>query len=213
VIVVIGSPRLRGSGPEADVAGLAASVAVAAAAEGARVELIGKIGDDPAGDAVLLALARHGVGHVAMLRDPARPTTVVPDADEPIDPDASDPPASESSTTVDAGDRPILDGADAGLALRYLPEIGVIVAVHVGADALSEAVAAATWAETSLVAVVQPDQDAAGGLPVGSLSLAVADEDESAAGAAIGRYAAAIDRGVAASDAYAALVASGSASA
>jgi len=213
VIVVIGSPRLRGSGPEADVAGLAASVAVAAAAEGARVELIGKIGDDPAGDAVLLALARHGVGHVAMLRDPARPTTVVPDADEPIDPDPSDLPAAEASTAVDADDGPILDGADAGLALRYLPEIGVIVAVHVGADVLSEAVAAATWAETSLVALVPPDGDAADGLPAGSLSLAVADEDESAAGTSIGRYAAAIDRGEPPRDAYAALVASGSASA
>jgi hypothetical protein len=213
VIVVIGSPRLRGSEPDADVAGLAASMAVAAAAEGARVELIGKIGDDPAGDAVLLALARRGVGHVAMLRDPARSTTVVPDEDEPMDPDAPGPAATGTSTTADAADRPILDGADAGLALRYLPEIAVIVAVHVRADVLSEAVAAAGWTATSLVVVVPPDQGAAEGLPVGSVSLAVADEDESAAGASIGRYAAAIDRGEPPRDAYAALVAFGSTSA
>ena len=59
MIAVIGTPRLRGTGSDADVAGLAAAIAAAAAAAGSRVELIGKLGDDSPGDAVLLALARH----------------------------------------------------------------------------------------------------------------------------------------------------------
>ncbi|HEX4812269.1 MAG TPA: PfkB family carbohydrate kinase, partial [Nonomuraea sp.] len=73
VIVVVG-----GLAASPDVsprpAGLAAAVAAGAARGGARVELVSRIGDDPDGDAVLLALARAGVGHVAVLRDAARPT-------------------------------------------------------------------------------------------------------------------------------------------
>ena len=38
------------------------------------VQLVGRVGEDPAGEATLLALARDGIGHVATLRDPARPT-------------------------------------------------------------------------------------------------------------------------------------------
>ena len=46
---------------------------------GARpeVQLVGRVGEDPAGDATLLALARSGIGHVAMLRDPAHSTAVL----------------------------------------------------------------------------------------------------------------------------------------
>lgn len=58
-------------------AGLAAQIAVAAAARGAPVELVGKLGDDPAGDATLFALTRAGVGHAAILRDAVRPTPIV----------------------------------------------------------------------------------------------------------------------------------------
>ena len=47
MIVVIGSLRLRGYGDEADVAGLTASIASAAAADGALVEVITRLGDDP----------------------------------------------------------------------------------------------------------------------------------------------------------------------
>jgi hypothetical protein len=192
VIVVIGSLRLRGSGPDADAAGLAASIAAAAAAEGARVELIGKLGDDPAGDAVLLSLARHDVGHVALLRDLGRVTTTVEETDEPIDADAGDGPPAASGDVADA---PTLDAADVGLALRYLPEIAVIVPVHLPTDVLAEAIAAAGWAETSLVVVVPADDEPPDGLPGRAVTLAAADEDESAVGQAIGRYAAALDRG------------------
>lgn len=208
MIVVIGSLRLRGSGPDAEAAGLAASIAAAAAASpGTRVELIGKLGDDPAGDAVLLSLARHGVGHVALLRDPARRTTTIASAgDEAIDADADGDPATEP---VDGGDAPTLEAADVGLALRYLPEIAVIVAVHLPADVLVEAAAAAGWAETSLLVIVPADDTPPDGLPERAVTLAAADEDESAVGAAIGRYAAALDRGEPADAAYDTLIAAG----
>ncbi len=207
MIVVIGSLRLRGSGSDAEAAGLAASVATAAVSPGARVELIGKLGDDPAGDAVLLSLARHGVGHVALLRDPARrTTTLAADIDEPLDADSGDDPASEPKG---AGDAPTLEAADVGLALRYLPEIAVIVAVHLPPDVLAEAAAAAGWAETSLLVIVPADDTPLDGLPERAVTLAAADDDESAVGAAIGRYAAALDRGEPADAAYDTLIAAG----
>jgi hypothetical protein len=221
VIAVIGTPRLRGAGPEADVAGLATAIAAAAAAGGSRVEFIGKTGDDPAGDAVLLAMARHFVGHVATLRDPARPTPVVPADDEPIDVDASgtasDPDAGGPETAAQAAvqaavpEGPALDAADVGLALRYLPELAVIVTVHVTPDVVDEAVAAAGWAQTSLVVVLRPEEPVPEGLPEQAVVVAVADHDdiEAGAGAAIGRYAAALDQGEAAAEAFDALVASG----
>lgn len=206
MIVVIGSLRLRGSGPDAEAAGLAASVATAAASPGARVELIGKLGDDPPGDAVLLSLARHGVGHVALLRDPARRTMIASTGEEPIDADAEGDPAAEP---IDAGDVPTLEAADVGLALRYLPEIAVIVAVHLPPDVLAEAAAAAGWAETSLLVIVAADDLPPDGLPERAVTLAAADEDESAVGDAIGRYAAALDRGEPADAAYDTLIAAG----
>jgi hypothetical protein len=223
VITVIGTPRLRGTGPEADVAGVAAAIAAAAAAGGSRVEFIGKTGDDPAGDAVLLAMARHFVGHVATLRDPARPTPVVPAEDEPTDVDASgaasEPDAAEARAT-DAGDPqaaapegPALEAADVGLALRYLPELAVIVTVHVTPDVIDEAVAASSWAQTSLIVVLRPGETVPEGLPEQTVVVAVADEDDIGAGAgsAIGRYAAALDQGESAAEAFDALVASGAA--
>lgn len=211
MIAIIGTPRLRGSGSDADVAGLAAATAVAAAAAGSRVELIGKVGDDPPGDAVLLALTRHFVGHVATLRDPARQTPVIPAVDEPVALDGTEGAAVEASVTPPEG--PVLDAADVGLALRYLPELAVIVTVHASTDVVEEAVAASGWAQTALVVVVPPDAVAPEGLPETATVVAVADDDdlEAGAGAAIGRYAAAIDHGEPASEAYADLVATGSA--
>ena len=212
MIVVIGSLRLRGSGPDADAAGLAASIAAAAATEGARVELIGKLGDDPAGDAVLLSLARQGVGHVALLRDPGRRTTTTAAAiDERVDVEAREAATADvgAAEPAGSGESPTLEAADAGLALRYLPEISVIVAVHLAPGVLAEAAAAAGWADTSLVVVVPADGVPPDGLPAGAVTLAAADGDESAVGGAVGRYAAALDRGDPAAAAYDVLVAAG----
>ncbi len=211
MIAVIGTPRLRGTGPEAEVAGLAAAIAAAAAAGGSRVEFIGKTGDDPAGDAVLLAMARHFVGHVATLRDPARPTPVVLAEDEPIDVDGAPQAGSEAAPEPAAKEGPALEAADVGLALRYLPELAVIVTVHVTPGVIDEAVAASSWAETSLIVVLRPEEPVAEGLPEQAVVVAVADDDDMGAGAgsAIGRYAAALDQGEPAAEAFDALVASG----
>jgi hypothetical protein len=214
VIGVVGTPRLRGSGPEADVAGLAAAIALAAADAGSRVELIGKVGDDPAGDAVLLGLTRHHVGHVATLRDPARPTLVIPAVDEPADVDGTEATPTEPATPVQPTlEGPVLEAADVGLALRYLPELAVIVTVHTTPDVVEEAVAASGWAQTAVIVVVSPGVAAPESLPETATVVAVADDDqlEGGAGAAIGRYAAALDQGEPASEAYAELVATGSA--
>lgn len=120
MIVVLGRPALGppladGSRP---LEGLAAQVAVAAAHHGARVELVGTVGEDPAGDAVAVALGAAGVGHAAMLRDPAGATP----------------------GGAVRGPRPRLDAGDVGLGLSYVPDCRVIVV----ADDLDEAAAAAT---------------------------------------------------------------------
>jgi ribokinase len=215
VIAVIGTPRLQGQAPDADVAGLAASIAAAAAGAGSRVELVGKVGDDPAGDTVLLALARHGVGHVATLRDPARMTPVVTVLDDPadLDLDVDTPVESDTAEASSQAPRaaPVLEAADVSLAMRYLPELAVIVTVHVAPEVVAEAVAAAGWARTGLIVVADPAADPPEGLPAGALAIAVADHDElgAGAGAAIGRYAAALDRGDPADAAYAELTATG----
>lgn len=49
----------------------AGSIAERAAADGETVEAIATIADDAAGDAILLALAKAGVRHAAVLRTPA----------------------------------------------------------------------------------------------------------------------------------------------
>src|SRR3954454_19508280 len=81
MVVVVGVPVWRAGearGPD----GMAARIAIAAATAGASVELVGRVGDDPTGDALVVGLAQAGVGHVAVLRDSGRETPVVvpPDA-------------------------------------------------------------------------------------------------------------------------------------
>jgi hypothetical protein len=213
VIVVIGAIGLRGTIEEPAIDGLAPEIARAAAAAGARVELISKAGDDPAGDAVLLALARAGVGHVATLRDPARLTPVRPQPDEPTDP--ADPAAEAEIDLASEGDvgatgepdsapeaPPTLDAADIALALRYLTDFEVLVAVHASSDLLAEAVVAAGWTGARLVVVVESDTDIPAGVPADALVVAAAADDAEGVGARIGRYAAALSRGDDAATAY-----------
>ena len=78
VIVVVGDPTLRpsGGGAPAQAGGNAAAVARACAVAGATVQLAGKVGDDPAGDEILLVLTREGIGHVALLRDAGTATRI-----------------------------------------------------------------------------------------------------------------------------------------
>jgi hypothetical protein len=193
VIVVIGAAALRGEAP----VGLAARAALAAAASGTSVELITKVGDDPAGDALLLALARAKVGHVAVLRDPAFATAQRSPTDDvaPDDDPASPPPPGT----------PTLDAADVGLALRYLTEYRAIVVVHPTTPALlTEAADAARWGGAHLIVVVGTGDETPPGLPDDAIVLAAEPEadDADGLGERLGRYVAALDRGEASEEAF-----------
>src|SRR5436190_13739462 len=74
MIVVIGCPIGRFADGAIVAAGLSSAVALSAAGADRAVQLVGRVGDDPTADAVVLDLARGGVGHVALLRDGTRAT-------------------------------------------------------------------------------------------------------------------------------------------
>jgi pfkB family carbohydrate kinase len=149
VIVVLGRPALvafpgsaaptasRDTGTEPAVpalGGLAASVAVEIARRGSRVELVGSIGDDPIGDEVVVELGRAGIGHAALLRDPAGSTAVAGH-------EASQPSR--------------LDAADVELGLRYVTDARVlIVAEPLSPDAEAAAIDGAAYHDASLIAVL-----------------------------------------------------------
>lgn len=194
MIAVIGDPilRLAEAGGVAD--GLAVEIARAARADGAAVEVIGKLGDDPDGDAVLLSLAASGIGHVAMLREGTRTTpriTAPADADPTVD-DAT--PA--GIEPADPARRPILDGADLDLALRYLTELGVVVVTDPRPELAAVAAAAAGWHGARLVVLLPDDVTAPPDLPNDAITLGVpAWAPDGAAGPLVGRFAARLDRG------------------
>ena len=203
MIVVVGNPGWRAAEP-AGPAGRACAIAVAAAANGAAVELVGRAGDDPHGDALMLGLARAGVGHVAILRDPARPTPVI----DPVTPDDSD-----TSVTADVapsavrpapGDAPRLEPADVALGLQYLTAFSVLVVTDDAPPAvLPVAVEAAAYTGAHLVLLLGADAPAPDGLPDHSTVLAVpVDDPDGAFAQVVGAYAAAVDGGAAPADAF-----------
>lgn len=218
MLAVVGSPLLApGSTPSApgEAVGLAAGIATAAAAAGAEVQVIGKVGDDPAGDAVLLALARGGVGHVALLRDAGRATPFAALAVRDADPAGVEPLATllveteaadeegEEEAAVPPGSGLALEPADIALGLRYVRDFRVLV----GADPLDEPSAAvmgeaAAFAGAALVIVAPPGQPTVS-VPGSAIVLEapIGDPDGSFA-ALVGRFAAALDRGVEASQAF-----------
>ncbi|HEX8939650.1 MAG TPA: hypothetical protein VF763_05765 [Candidatus Limnocylindrales bacterium] len=225
MIAVVALPALRpGDGGPDRAAGLGAVAARAAVEAGGRVELVGKIGDDGAGDALVLALARDGIGHAALQRDPAHPTPLVqlaaaasPDdevADETLgqvlvagtgEPGA-EPPASAAAgpgspvgpalLPNDAGVRPGLDGPDVELALRYLADVRVVVVTEPLAGATAAAVAgAAAFGGAQLVAVIPAGSEPPA--PFGSATVleAPADDPDDRFGILLGTYAAGLDAG------------------
>lgn len=205
MIVVIGATELRGEGSEAIPGGVAGRIAAEAAAAGARVELVAKVGDDPDGDALLLALVRAGVGHVAVLRDGVHRTPRVDGEDEALDPAHEDVVGSTRG-----GGAPALEPADVALALRYLADYGVIVVVDPTVGIGAEAVAAADWAGARLVIVTITGSDAdLSGLPDDAVVLAVEPDDgptgADAVSARVGAFAAALDRGADPATAFTAL--------
>ena len=184
--------------------GVAVAIARAAAIAGAEVELVGKVGSGTIGDAILLDLAASGVGHVAMLRDGM--AAVVDHRDDPtggmFDDDLGDSPSAFDGTVEPDIDRPttsigpVLDAADVELALRYLPDYGVvIVAEPLDAAALAAVGDAARWAGAQLVAVSAPGSGP-GSLPEDATILEAPAHDATGAFATmVGRYAAALDAG------------------
>ena len=157
VIVVIGHPILRTAALGGGLDGTAARAAATAAAAGREVQLVGTIGDDPDGDALVLALAQAGVGHAALLRDAARRTPVV--VAEPTDEDESEAPA-PTIEPRDPADRPTLEAADVELALRYLTDFRVVVVAEpLPAPIVDVAAAAAGYAGADLVVAVGPGED------------------------------------------------------
>jgi len=217
VIVIIGSPAWR-TLPTPAPAGRACGIALAAASRGAKVEVVGRVGEDPAGDALLIALSSAGVGHATVLRDPTRPTVVIePPPAVPLEDDEAslfaDPAPAAASVTAalatSAGPR--LDGADIDLAVKYLEPSGVlVVSDDVPPDALAAAVTAGGYATLRLVVLLAPGGLAARSLPVGlpadATVLAAPDhgDDAGAFEALVGAYAAALDAGAEPAAAFAA---------
>ena len=214
MIVVVGGLGWR-EGDPAGPGGRACEVALAAAAAGARVEIVARAGDDPTGDALMLALARAGIGHVAVLRDPSHPTPRLPSRapateDDPADlaaevvaSDAAEPQAASA-----AG--PVLDAADVSLGLHYLTAFGVLVVTDdVPPPAIPVAVEAAGFAGAHLVLLVSGDPPSGGAaltLPPDATVLAVPADDEGAFATLVGTYAAAIDSGAEPAAAFAGAV-------
>ena len=191
------------------LAGMAGITARAAAEAGAEVQLVGRIGDDPAADALLLELAAAKVGHVAVLRDPARPTPVEGELEElgPVDLDRDDPGAGSSRHV-----HPIeLDAGDVDLGLRYLTDFEVLVLVPpAAADVVRVAVDGARWASAGLILVVEGEAPPDLPLPREAIVLAAPEDDADGAFAAVvGRLAAALDRGADPATAFGEAVASG----
>jgi sugar/nucleoside kinase (ribokinase family) len=198
VIVVIGNPVLVGGAPRPRAGGLPASIAIAAAEAGGDVQLVGKAGDDPAGNAALLDLGTRGVGHVALLRDPSVPTPAI--AGDEVDEDAFEEGDGQEPQLAVAG--PALEPADIELALSYLPDYRVlVVADPLGAASLAVVEAAIRWSGAALVVVIP-----AGAAPP-QIDATVMEAPEpgsgGAFGAVVGRYAAALDRGEEPAEAFA----------
>jgi hypothetical protein len=205
MIVVVGQPAWNPGPPPAPV-GRAVAIALAAAEAGARVELLGRIGDDPDGDALLLALTHAGVGHVALLRDAARPTRQVrssaPDDDEPLAAALLDglAPAPEADD-----DGPCLEPADVALGLRYLTAFDVlVVADDAPMTVIPVCVEAAAFAGARLVVAIRSAESVPDGLPEDATVLVAPDDDGEAFPRLLGLYAAALDGGASPEAAFAA---------
>jgi hypothetical protein len=192
MIVVLGRPGLRQAGGADRLTGLAALAAAYAAARGSRVELVGTVGDDHAGDQATVLLGEAGVGHAALLRDPAGVTPVV---------------GSGAAAAGRAGSAPRLEAADVELGLRYLPECRVLVlAEPLGADAMVAALAGAAYHGALVVAIVPDAGSPPPGLSDDATVLAHPDAEDDAALDAfarlVGAYAAALDAGTPAARAF-----------
>ena len=200
MIVVVGQPVYRPLEGSVAVNGFPARVALAAATHGRVVQLVGKAGEDPDGDAVVLALARGGVGHVALLRDAGVSTPRAPEAigGDPDSPAAGGTTATQDEASVQfASQRQALDAADVELALRYLTDFSVVVLGEAADPEIVRVVAAAAgWADARIVLVVPAGTTIPDALPPETIVFEAPDEDPDGVFAAlVGSFAAALDGG------------------
>jgi hypothetical protein len=215
MIVVVGLPAY-GATPDGQGSadGPAADVAAEAVRRGSAVELVGKVGDDGAGDAVVLALGRLGIGHAALLRDPARPTPVLTFEPGNGDEDGLDAAAVElvrsaaddspvvTLLPAEPDERPGLEAGDVQLALRYLAEARVVVVTErLSEVALAAAVEGAQFAGARLVVLV-PAGSAPPAVPVEATVLEAPLIDDGSFGRVVGAFAAALDSGLEAEAAF-----------
>jgi hypothetical protein len=209
VIVVIGTPTLVRRGSDVSIGGRAGRIATAVAATGATVQLLAKVGDDQDGDALLLALAAAGIGHAAVLRDPANPTPVEVAEDDDGTYPLAEAEHLEDATAAGSHDRTgatrvaTLDAADLELGLRYLVDFRVVVTADPLDDRHAATVSdAAEFAGAQVVAVVGPGERPPVRLdPATVLEAPGADPDGTFAGL-VGAYASALDRGESAAAAW-----------
>jgi hypothetical protein len=202
-VIVVGNPHWINGASDSRAAGAAVAVARAASTSGAEVQLVGKIGEDAAGDAVLLDLAKAGIAHVAVLRDPGIVTPTAQAAPDETTVDGADPGAPPQPESPGAR----LDAGDIALALRYLTDYRVIVVAQPLDDAaMAAAVSAGTWSNAALVVLVPAGRQPPADLPDTATVFETPpdDADETFAGM-VGRYAAALDRGEDPATAFAAV--------
>jgi sugar/nucleoside kinase (ribokinase family) len=199
VIVVVGRPGLNADG---EVDGACGQIAVAAARAGGRVELVGTVGDDADGDAVITELGRNGIGHAAVLRDPAGATPrIQSEPEKDVETNADTDAGAATSRT--AGRMPRLDAADIDLGLRYLAECQVlVVAEPLPDDALAVAGAAAAYHGAQLLVMAEAGAVPPADLPEKSTLLERPAEDGGAFVQLVGRYAALLDSGRSPLDAW-----------
>jgi pfkB family carbohydrate kinase len=201
MIVVVGLP-VYADGPDGEecAGGLAVEVAAAAGRRGGNVELVGKVGNDGAGDAVVVALGRLGIGHAALLRDMARPTPVLTatQREESADSAAAEPAEEPQSTLLpeDPAARPMLEAADVELALRYLPQASVIVLADPSAESTVEAgIQGAAFSAARLIVLV-PTGGASPSVPPETTVLEAPQDDDGSFGRLVGTFAGALDAGL-----------------
>jgi hypothetical protein len=155
------------------LAGRAGRIAAAAAAAGSGVELVGSVTDDADGDATITQLGRDGIGHAALLRMPT-------------------------------SGAPRLDAADIELGLSYVGDCRVLVVSDpLDGAALAAAADGAVYHRAALVIAAAISASAAPRLPEDSTLLEPPDDEDDAAFAQlVGRYAAQLDAGRGAADAW-----------
>jgi hypothetical protein len=216
VIVVIGSPIGRLADDAIVAGGMASRIALAAAGSGRRVQLVGRTGDDPTADSVVLDLANGGVGHAALLRDPGRATPLEPpttDFAETIDHEAAEAITAEIDASTaptsadlapDGSPGPALEPADVDLGLRYLTEFAVVVLAEPSEPQTIAIVGdAAGWAEARMILVVASGAPVPDSLPVDAVVFEAPDADPDGVFAAlVGHFAAALDDGAEPGEAF-----------